>query len=142
MREAEQELIPDVPEGAEFVPKHELPVLKDYSRRVFPEDYWQHWKKKDFSHIKGVTSWVGSTELRDLSQRACYQDMDKLELVCNRLDNGADIGCSGRGRLRTVVENSEKIHQWGERMGDALQTWIMVEPPVALGPLRSFCFPS
>lgn len=135
-RDAETEVLPPIPAPAEFKSKNGLPVLDDYSQEVFPEEYWSNWYKKSFREMGEVRSWVDSARLRDLAMRAGYTDLAKLDLVCRRLEEGAKLGVTGRGRLPTECGNSKKIVEYGERIGDAIQSWILEDPPTAFGPLR------
>ena len=58
----------------------------------------------------------------------------RLERVCKRLDDGADIGCHGRGRMPTRIPNGASAYEHGERVANALQLWV--QQGIAVGPLR------
>ena len=103
MNEAESELVPELPSQVVFKPKHSLPKLADYSKKVYPEDYWIHWERKDFSDLEKAKLWVDSGKLRELADRTAYSNQGKLDKVCKRLEEGAQIGCTGRGRLPTKM---------------------------------------
>ena len=51
----------------------------------------------------------------------------------DNLLNGANIGCEGDGRLPTKKPNSELATVYGERVADALQSWI--KEGICFGPL-------
>ena len=114
-----------VPDPVEFKPKHKLPVLDDYRKEVFPEEYWASWYKKSFREVGEVRSWVDSARLRDLAEQAGYADHYKLDLVYRRLEEGARLGVTGRGRLPTEHRNGRGVAEYGERIGDAIQSWIL-----------------
>ena len=130
------EVLPSVPEPVEFNAKHGLPVLEDYGASVFPEEYWARWVKKSFVDYDQAKSWVDPDKLLDLAVRAGYWDMAGAAEVCNTLREGARIGCTGRGRLPTTQRNGKDVSVFGERVADALQSWILESPPIAFGPLR------
>jgi hypothetical protein len=57
-----------------------------------------------------------------------------LDQVCKRLEEGAKLGCSGRGRLPTRKGNNMSSHEFGERVSDSLQNWI--KDGLVVGPVR------
>ena len=134
--EASQRPVPLRPKDKEFRPKYNLPVLKDYSAEVFPESFWSHWKKKSFRQWSDVKSWVDPEELRDLARRAGYPCQTTLDRVCLGIEFGFNTGASGRSLLSTDVQNSSKVATVGPQMAEAIQSWIMEDPPIVLGPLR------
>jgi len=135
-KEAEMMPIPPYPGGKVFRSKNNLPVLADYGAEMFPETYWATWTKKTFRHWDQVRSWVDPDKLRDLARRAGYQDQEMLDRVCLGLEYGFRTGASGRATLPTDVQNSSKVAPVGEQMADAIQSWILEDPPIAFGPLR------
>ena len=62
-----------------------------------------------------------------------YTDWDKLEKVCERLDNGADIGCTGRALLQTIGTNANSAYKFGDRVCDTLAE--MIKDGIMVGPL-------
>ena len=97
-----------------------LPILESYSKTL-PASYWMNWNKLAFEQALPTSSWVSSKMLKELSYIAGYQDSNRLERVCKRLDQGADIGCRGRGRLPTVSPNAISAYEYGARVADSLQ---------------------
>ena len=69
-----------------------------------------------------------------MAERAGYQDIDRLGRVCHRLENGAETGCRGRGRLSTKHRNADSAYEYGDRISDALQDWVV--QGICAGPLR------
>ena len=98
--------LPLIPPPVEFKAKFNLPKLKDY-RGSFPQTYWAKWRKRNIEEILPNKSWVSPTSLQNLAERAGYHDLSRLNRVMRRLEEGADIGCSGRGRLPTKTKNTE-----------------------------------
>ena len=78
-------------------------------------------------------SWVSSREMRKLCTDVGYKDQERLDRVCSRLENGANIGCVGRARLPTVTPNGKSTYDFGARVADSLQDWI--DQGIVVGPL-------
>ena len=114
---------PAPPAKAEFKPKFNLPKLNSYRGRL-KASYWAKWKSRKFRPGSNDKSWVSSKALKDLARRAGSGKSDLLERVCERLDNGANIGVEGRGRLKTRVENSSSVYENGFAVSDTLQESI------------------
>ena len=125
--------IPPLPAPASFNPKFKLPTLSTY-RGEFKASYWAKWRKRTLTDVLPHKSWVSSSALRDMADRAGYQDIDRLGRVCHRLENGAEIGCRGRGRLSTEHHNADSAYEYGDRISDALQDWVV--QGICAGPLR------
>ena len=136
LREASGRVVPPLPDGKKFTAKHNLPILEDYGVEVFPESYWSHWSKKNFTQWDQVKSWVDPVGLRDLASRAGFTDQATLDKVCLGLEFGFNTGASGRSLLPTDVPNSKKVDTVGPQMADAIQSWIKEDPPIAFGPMR------
>ena len=126
--------LPTEPGLVDFHPKHCLQKLEDYSLCVFPAQYWSKWKKRSLDMLLPGSSWVSAQGLRDLAERAQFPHYSMLDRVCERLENGAKVGCEGRGRLPTVAKNARSVFEYGDRVSDALQTWVC--EGIAAGPLR------
>ena len=127
----EKDLDP-LPPLKQFIPKMGLPKLKDYRRPPLAK-YWTSWPKRTFEQVLPSKSWVSSSKLRELALKYQYTDWDNLEKVCGRLDNGADIGCTGRARLQTIGNNSSSAYVFGERVCDTLAE--MISDGIMVGPL-------
>lgn len=126
--------LPPLADPVAFGPKHKLPKLDDYSKRFFPASFWSKWTKRTLDMVLPGSSWISSAALRDLAARADFPHATMLDRVCHRLDNGANIGCEGRGRLPTRGKNPTSVFEFGDRISDTLQTWVC--EGIAAGPLR------
>ena len=125
--------IPAPPPLVTFRAEYNLPILDDY-RGDFPASYWAKWGKNSFASMMPGKSWVSSEALRDLASRAEFPHTDMLERVCNRMDNGAELGARGRARLPTSHPNSKDVFQFGDRVSDSLQQGICEK--IICGPLK------
>ena len=122
----------ELPKLKEFKPKMGLPKLSSYKGNA-PVGYWKSWPKRTFEQMLPTKSWVSSTKLKELALNYSYSDWDRLERVCHRLENGADIGCTGRARLPTVCTNASSALEYGDRVADGLAE--MIEKGLIVGPL-------
>ena len=113
-----------LPPKAVFKPKFDLPKLSNY-RGQLKASYWAKWKSRKLSGKSQDKSWVSSSEMRKLSERAGMGRSELLERVCDRLEKGADIGVEGRGRLRTRVNNASSVFDNGYAVSDSLQEGIV-----------------
>ena len=122
---------PDVPEAGRkiFVPKHELPKIKNYRERA-PVEFW---RKFPVNKVGCGKSWVDPVKLRSIAEAVGYRDEGELEKVCKDLEEGADIGCRGEARQPTVSRNAEGVWDYPEHITDAVAGWVA--GGIALGPL-------
>ena len=121
---------PAMPGPKKFEPKcKHLPKLNRYTERL-PATYWAKWTKRGIDEGLIAKSWVNSMRLKELAETLGYGDTQRLLRVCDRLENGADIGCRGRGRLQTKVKNNPSAYEYGDRVADSLQDWIEQESPL------------
>ena len=126
--------LPRLPQLKTFKPKSKnLPILDKYPKKL-PATYWAKWHKRTVSQALPTKSWVDPVKLNKLAEALGYGDPERLSRVCMRLEQGADIGCRGRGRESTKVPNSPSVYQYGDRVADSLQQWI--DDGIAIGPLR------
>ena len=109
-----------------------LPKLRDYRRPPLAK-FWTSWPKRTFEQALPSKSWVCSSRLRELALKYKYSDWSNLEKVCERLDVGADIGCTGRARLATTSSNANSAYSYGDRVCDALAE--MIKDGIMVGPL-------
>ena len=124
---------PRMPPGKVWKPKcANLPILGNYQRSL-PASYWLHWNKRNFEQVLPTSSWVSSSKLRELCSEVGYSGSERLNRVCLRLEQGADIGCKGQGRLPTFSKNAPSMYKHAPKVADALQTWI--NQGIAVGPL-------
>ena len=111
-----------------FKQKHpRLPLLESYSESL-PDSYWQHWHRRDYSSLTPATSWILPKALEDEARRLDYKDKDgRLRRTLDRLQGGVDIGCRGPGRLQTRAKNSPTAYEYGARVMDSIQGWVVDE---------------
>ena len=121
-----------IPPLKEFKPKMGLPKLLNY-KAMPPATYWHYWPKRTFEQAAVGKSWVSSERLKELATRYGYTDWSRLGRVLDRLEHGADIGCSGRGRLATTTPNAKSAYLYGDRVADSLAEWI--NDGIVVGPL-------
>ena len=82
-----------------------------------------------------VASWINPGKLLEVARAEGLQDNDKrLRRVLNRLKEGADIGCRGDGRKPTRCQNSVSAIEFGDRVADSLQGWII--DGLCFGPIK------
>ena len=117
-----------------FKPSHvNLPTLDKYSS-VLPADYWSRWIKKTYDEVKAAASWVNPDQVRRVAISLGYTGREHhLLRNIDRLTNGACIGCKGDGRLPTSYPNSPSAMEFGVRVADSLQDWIVGS--LSYGPL-------
>ena len=116
--------IPALPPKAVFKPKFDLPNLSDY-RGQLKASYWAKWRSRKMHARSKDSSWVSPVEMRKLADRAKMGRSDLMERVCERLENGANTGVEGRGRLKTRVKNTESVYENGFAVSDSLQEGII-----------------
>ena len=132
MAEQARRPVPELPPQKEFKPKMGLTKLPNYKKLPLAS-YWNDWPKRTFEQALPSTSWVSSTKLKELATQYGYTDWARLERSVQRLDNGASIGCLGRGRLPTFSGNAPSTYEYGDRVADALAEWI--KDGIMVGPL-------
>ena len=114
--------IPQKPFNPTFL---KLPQLDNYEG-IFNDEYWAHWEKKTYNDLEPFNSWVCPEKLERIANELGYTGgEDRLKRVLNCLRKGADIGCRGSGRLPTRHPNSKSTAEYGNRVADALQGWIV-----------------
>jgi hypothetical protein len=64
-----------------------------------------------------------------------YGDQARLDRVLERLRAGAEIGCTGRGRLPTNQKNDPSATEFGARVADALAE--IINQKIMVGPLNA-----
>jgi hypothetical protein len=85
---------PALPPVKVFKPKHNLPVLLDYSHSA-PVSFWEKLLRCESWPAK---SRVKPTKIKGLALTLGCSDRDMLKVLCVDLSNGADIGCTGEYR--------------------------------------------
>ena len=121
-----------IPPLKEFRPKMQLVKLATY-RKPPLASFWNKWPKRTFEQALPTKSWVSSDKIKQLALKYHYSNWARLERVCERLDNGANIGCTGRARLPTVGTNATSAYIYGDRVCDALAK--MIADGIMVGPL-------
>ena len=132
-RKADRGKLPDRPVDKVFKPKNpelEILELEDY-KGVLPDSYWEKWARRELP--ARAESWIDPGKLR---REAESVDIDRewIETVCARLEEGADIGCRGGGRLPTRERNSKTAAENGPRLADTLLAWV--KAGILAGPFR------
>ena len=114
--------------------KFELPRLASYAAQDVPHSFWEKWEKLPLPKALAENkSWISSSALR---QAALVREVvvdERFEEVCRILDEGAEIGCVGRGRLPTQARNAKQVLDHGPIICDVLQDWV--KQGIAAGPL-------
>ena len=131
----EARLAPPPPqiEGKDFCPKFQLPRLPDYTLKVFPEEYWQHWPKNRLEEAE-VKSWANQEEIRKKCQLVGIDtESGQAKAVLNDLQFGANIGAEGRSRQASCGPNNELALEHGEKVQDSICSFV--EKGVFVGPL-------
>ena len=114
--------------------KFTLPRLSSYAPRDVPSSFWDNWQKRSLPEaLANNSSWISAAALRRVSARQGGAVDGRLEQACRILEQGADLGCVGRGRLPTSVQNSQKVLDHGDIICDVLQDWV--SQGIAAGPL-------
>ena len=114
--------------------KFSLPKLESYAPRDVPSSFWDRWQKLPLPEaLAGNRSWISADALRRVAARQGGIIDGRLTQVCHILEQGAEIGCEGRGRLPTIAQNSKKVLDHGDIICDVLQDWV--SQGIAAGPL-------
>ena len=58
-----------------------------------------------------------------------------VDVVCDRLRDGADLGARGSGTIKFVGPNHKGFYEHGERAMDTIMKWVRSSPPLICGPL-------
>ena len=121
----EAKLTPNLalPPKAAYKPKFDLPKLENYQGKL-KASYWARWKSRKLNGKSKDKSWVSAKEMRRLAERAGMGKSFLIDRVCERLENGADLGVEGRGRLKTRVRNASSVYENGYAVSDSLQEGI------------------
>ena len=107
----------------------EIPALKDYSAAVFPESYWDCWPTVV---VNTNLPWLNAEEIEKIYHETKCVGRKEFEQLLSDVQNGADIGCRGSGRIPTNSPNNKSAFTYGERLMDALASWC--KAGIASGP--------
>jgi len=114
-----------------FKSKFGLPKLDDYSTAA-PAEFWESFP---VNRDRGGGSLLNAARLEGLVLSTGVTDPAMLELVCKDLKEGADIGCRGKYRERSVSKNAPSAYEYPEEVTDAVAGWV--HEKFALGPLTA-----
>ena len=113
--------------------KYNLPKLSSYAAEDVPPHFWDSWEKLPLREgLAQNVSWISASALKLAAESRGVRVDKSVEAICHMLENGAKIGCVGRGRLPTQSRNSEKVLEHGDIICDVLQDWI--KQGIAAGP--------
>ena len=78
-------------------------------------------------------SWINTSRLREVAEEVNLSEKEYREIVTRILEEGADLGCRGPGRLGTRMRNSPSAYKYGDRLLDSLVD--VLQDGLACGPL-------
>ena len=88
-------------------------------------DWWGQWIKNPLG-----PEYVGpkliADEVRKVSEEVGYRWISKVEEICKIMEQGADLGIEGEGRMSTRGVNTESAILDGEKLVDSLQSSILL----------------
>ena len=123
---------PELPPLKKFRSKFNLPVLNDY--RSTPDNrYWKFWPTVSWEAGNNLKPKINPDILKQMALDTDYPDTSLLEVVCNDLKQGANIGCDTEHREASNSTNAPCAHEDGEKVSDAICEWL--EQGYAIGPL-------
>lgn len=132
VRKRKTEGDPELPPMKKFKSKFNLPVLNDYHSA--PDDrYWKFWPKLSWEVGKNLKPKINPDTLRQMALDTDFPDTSLLEVVCNDLKHGANIGCDTEYREASNSTNAPCAYVDGEKVSDAICEWL--EQGYAIGPL-------
>jgi hypothetical protein len=109
-----------VPPAKIFKPKHQLPILADYTVDPGP-DFWARFPS---NLSRTGKSTICPDKLRNLAWAVGYNQLELLEKVCKDLSDGADIGCKGDARNPTFSSNAPSALEFKEQVTDSIADWV------------------
>ena len=95
-------------------------MLADYSAAA-PSGFWTKFPSRPYAT---GTSLVRADALRAAAAAAGFFDINRLDLVCQDLAEGADIGCRGAFRRPSTSSNAPSAFQCGPQVSDAVAGWV------------------
>ena len=114
---------PQSPPIPEFKPNNPgIPILKDYSAKVFPKSYWPTWPENKLT--SEVTSWMSASKLKQRATSSAFPKMDWVTRTCGDLVSGVKLGFRGAGRLPAEGENLKSFIAAGHRACNTVATWV------------------
>ena len=114
---------PVVPEPKKFTPKCPgLEVLESYEG-TFPPSFWDRFPK--YRPVSwDPKSWISGQGLLDRAREARVDNLTDALRAADILDNGANTGVEGAGRLPTAGRNQKSAYEHGGLLSDALGAWV------------------
>jgi hypothetical protein len=120
-----------------FKPKcPDIPIRESYEGEF--EDSW--WAEFPVNLTCPGESLIKEKQLRKLANTLGCTDKARLERVCKRLIEGANIGCVGACRNPTRSSNASSAYQYGREVTDAIAVWV--KKGFAYGPVSEDELPS
>ena len=102
-----------------FKQKHpEIPILTDYSAKIFPKSYWPTWPENKLSD--GVSSYISADKLKERAASSGFPKMDWIHRTCKDLTSGVKLGFRGAGRLPAEGPNLKSFEAAGARACDTV----------------------
>ena len=103
-----------------FKPKHNLPVLSDYTGQA-SDRFWSLFPK---NLVQPARSLIDAEKFKDAAEAAGFPDKRLLNTVYLDLKVGAEIGCRGHYRSPTRASNAPSALEQGEKVSDAVAAWV------------------
>ena len=94
-----------------FKPKNNLPRLESYTVSAGDE----FWGKFPVNSTRDGKPLISPAKLRRLADRIGYSGAN-FETVCNDLEFGADIGCTGPGRGASRSNNAPSVTSFRNKL--------------------------
>ena len=108
-----------MPEPKKFSPKCPgLEVLESYEGS-FPASFWKKFPKHRLDNWD-PKSWISGKGLLDKAREAGVDDLTDALKAADILENGADTGVRGAGRMPTAGRNQSSAYEHGDLLSDAL----------------------
>ena len=126
MGKVEEPPIPDFP-----YKYRNIPIVKDYDKEL-GDEYWNTWVKNEYS--EKVNNWISWERLEQEAISSGYHNKRKLGRARDILVHGAELGCSGTGRMPSRMRNSPTVAGNGSKVADTLHGWVA--SGIVSGPFR------
>ena len=106
-----------------FKPKDGLLRLCDYKSKPGVE----FWRTFPVNRVLDKPALINGEKLYRLACSVGIKNMERLEMVCKDLREGADIGCRGSSRAASRSSNAPSAFEHPEHVTDAIATWVVKE---------------
>jgi hypothetical protein len=121
---------PGIPVTKQFKPKYPSIPRRTSYEGAFEDSWWRTFPSNLTCPGKSL---ISANAIHKLSHTLGCHDLERLQRVSDRLQNGADIGCRGQFRSATVSTNAPSAYQYGPEVTDAIAAWV--EKGFAYGPV-------